>query len=59
VLADNGVLIFKWNETQIPVSRILKLTDVRPLLGHKRGGKSADTHWICFMKAANVPLFEA
>lgn len=50
VLATNGILIFKWNETQIPVSQVLALTPHKPLIGHKRVGKSADTHWITFLK---------
>lgn len=50
VLAPNGVLIFKWNETQIPVSQVLALTPHKPLVGHRRVGKSADTHWITFLK---------
>jgi hypothetical protein len=49
VLATDGVLIFKWNETQIKVSEILELTNQKPLFGHK-SGKRANTHWICFMK---------
>lgn len=50
VLATDGVLIFKWNETQIKVSEILELTDQKPLFGHI-SGKRANTHWITFMKA--------
>jgi len=53
VLANDGVLIFKWNETQIKVSEILALTPHKPLLGHK-SGKRADTHWMCFMKRAGA-----
>lgn len=49
VLESHGVLIFKWNETQIKVNEILALTERAPLFGHK-SGKRADTHWICFMK---------
>ncbi|MGP5450335.1 SAM-dependent methyltransferase [Pseudomonas helleri] len=49
VLATDGVLIFKWNETQVKVSEILALTDQRPLFGHK-SGKREKTHWITFMK---------
>lgn len=49
VLATDGVLIFKWNETQIKVSEILPLTDEKPLFGHP-SGKKGGTHWICFMK---------
>lgn len=49
VLRPGGVLIFKWNETQIPVSQILALTPERPLVGH-RVGKQMKTHWITFIK---------
>lgn len=48
VLEPGGVLIFKWNETDIPVKEILKLTPVKPLFGN-RSGKYSKTHWICFM----------
>lgn len=49
VLEPHGVLIFKWNETDIPVKEILKLSPVSPLFGN-RSGKASKTHWICFMK---------
>lgn len=49
VLKQGGFLIFKWNETDIPVSEVLKLTDQKPIFGHK-SGKRSNTHWICFMK---------
>ena len=49
VLKVGGVLIFKWNETQIKVSEILKLTNEKPLFGHI-SGKRSNTHWVCFMK---------
>lgn len=49
VLKPNGVLIFKWNEVQIPVKEILELTSIKPLFGHKSGKKML-THWIAFMK---------
>ncbi|ELD8088402.1 class I SAM-dependent methyltransferase [Salmonella enterica] len=49
VLRPHGVLIFKWNETQIPVSQILALTDVKPVIG-QRTGKNDKTHWIIFVK---------
>lgn len=55
VLGPDGVLIFKWNETQIPVSEVLTLTPERPLVGHIRAGKSADTHWITFLAASVDP----
>lgn len=46
VLKPNGTLIFKWNEEQIKLKEILKLTEVTPLFGNKR----SKTHWIVFMK---------
>lgn len=49
VLESNGVLIFKWNETDIPVREILQLTPQKPLFGN-RSGKLSKTHWICFLK---------
>lgn len=49
VLVPGGFLIFKWNETDIKVSEILKLTPEKPVFGHI-SGKRANTHWICFMK---------
>ncbi|EGZ47766.1 methyltransferase [Neisseria wadsworthii] len=49
VLMQGGVLVFKWNEVQVPVAQILKLAKVPPLFGHK-SGKRSDTHWICFIK---------
>ncbi len=49
VLAKNGTLIFKWNETQIKISEVLKLCDVPPLFGHLSGRKGL-THWLVFIK---------
>lgn len=49
VLEPFGILIFKWNETDIKVSEILSLTTEKPIFGHK-SGKSSKTHWLCFMK---------
>ena len=46
VLEVNGILVFKWNEEQIKLNEILKLTDIKPLFGNKR----AKTHWLVFMK---------
>ena len=63
VLKPYGVLIFKWNEVQIPLSKILKLCDEKPLFGNKqpkqtekplfgnKQPKQTGTHWIVFMKA--------
>ncbi len=54
VLRPGGFLIFKWNETDIKVSEILKLTSEKPIFGHI-SGKRANTHWICFMKNPTTP----
>ncbi|MHB1098122.1 MAG: class I SAM-dependent methyltransferase [Burkholderiales bacterium] len=52
VLQENGTLVFKWNESDIPVSQILALTSYRPLFGN-RCGKTAQSHWLVFMKEAS------
>lgn len=49
ILKTNGTLIFKWNEVQFPINDILKLTDEKPLFGHK-SGKKMQTHWVTFIK---------
>lgn len=50
VLKPEGTLIFKWHDHEIPVSQILTLTPVAPLIGN-RCGRTAKTHWIVFIKA--------
>ena len=49
VLRPDGTLVFKWNESDVPVSQVLALTPARPLFGN-RCGKTAKTHWIVFIK---------
>lgn len=49
VLNTDGVLVFKWNETQIKLGEVLALTPVRPLFGHTSGRKGL-THWLVFMR---------
>lgn len=49
VLKPNGTLIFKWNETQIPVREIIDCIGVKPLYGH-RSGRASKTHWMAFVK---------
>lgn len=49
VLDDYGVLIFKWSEVDVPVSKIISVIGKEPLFGHK-SGKQSKTHWMCFMK---------
>lgn len=51
VLKPEGVLIFKWCSTQIPLKRVLALAPCEPLFGHNTGNK-AQTHWMTFMKPA-------
>ena len=52
VLRPHGVLIFKWAETQIPVSQIIVLTDEKPII-RQQTGKADKTHWIIFVKGAS------
>lgn len=52
VLRDGGTLVFKWNETHVPVAEILALTPARPLYGQRCGAK-AKTHWVVFLKSHN------
>jgi SAM-dependent methyltransferase len=49
VLKPNGVLVFKWGESQFRVAEILALAPVRPLFGHHT---SKTTYWAVFMKGA-------
>ena len=50
VLRPNGVLVFKWSETRIPLSKILPLFSSAPLFGNRCRKKGNTTHWLCFMK---------
>lgn len=49
VLKTDGVLIFKWAETEIPADDVWKAIGRKPLFGHHSGKKSM-TFWACFMK---------
>ena len=51
VLKPHGVLVFKWNETQVKLAEVLKLTPHAPLFGQV-SGRSGMTHWLVFMKPA-------
>ena len=53
VLKKDGVLIFKWNEYDHPVSEIIKLSPHAPLFGHM-SGKAQKTHWLTFMKPSRA-----
>lgn len=49
VLKPDGVLIFKWSETEIPAADVWKAIGQKPLFGH-HSGKKMNTFWACFMK---------
>lgn len=49
VLQPGGVLVFKWNETQVRVGEVLALTPEKPLFGQV-SGRGGLTHWLVFMK---------
>lgn len=53
VLRPQGTLVFKWNETQIPISRIIALTPQQPTIW-QRTGKADKTHWLLFLKDSAV-----
>jgi len=50
VLEPHGVLVFKWNETQVKLRDVLALTSEKPLFGQV-SGRSRMTHWLVFMKS--------
>lgn len=49
ILKTNGTLIFKWNERDIPLKEILKLSPIEPLIGQITT-QNRLTHWIVFFK---------
>ena len=57
VLKPDGVLIFKWAETQIPSCDVWKAIGEKPLFGH-HSGKRSQTFWGCFMKIKTEGLNE-
>jgi SAM-dependent methyltransferase len=48
VLKPGGTLVFKWSETQIPLSGVLSLTPRVPIVGNKKP-KTAGAHWLVFI----------
>lgn len=52
VLAAEGVLVFKWNETQVKLAEVLACTPHKPLFGQV-SGRAGMTHWLVFMKEAS------
>ncbi len=53
VLKTDGVLIFKWAESDIPAEKVWKAIGEKPLFGH-HSGKRSKTFWACFMKFGEV-----
>lgn len=51
VLKPDGVLVFKWNETQVKVREVVELAPFPPMFGQV-SGRSGMTHWLVFMKPA-------
>lgn len=49
VLKDDGVLIFKWSEYDIPAAAVWDALGKKPLFGH-HSGKKSKTFWACYMK---------
>jgi len=47
VLDDLGTLIFKWNEGEIKLTKVLSLFPIKPMLGH---GTRSKTVWCIFFK---------
>ena len=54
VLEPHGILVFKWNETQVKLRDVLPLTPHKPLFGQV-SGRSGMTHWLVFMKPDEAP----
>lgn len=50
VTRPNGIVIFKWNERQIKVNKILSIIDHKPLFGHTTS-RNGETIWMTFMKS--------
>ncbi len=49
VLKPDGVLIFKWAESNIQAEKVWRAIGEKPLFGH-HSGKKSKTFWGCFMK---------
>ncbi len=50
VLEDYGTLIFKWNDTEIPLKEVLKQFPKEPLFGSTLRNTRNQSYWLCFMK---------
>lgn len=49
VCRSHGTVVFKWNENEVAVSKVLELAPVAPLFGN-RYGKHQQSHWLLFVK---------
>ncbi|MGP1532959.1 MAG: class I SAM-dependent methyltransferase [Campylobacter sp.] len=54
VLKTNGTFVFKWNESKIKLSEVLKSFSQKPIFGQRRG----QTHWLVFFKFKDLNLFK-
>jgi len=52
-LEEYGVLIFKFNDYDIPFKKVLALFPVQPLFGNTATNVKSKTKWFCFMKIPN------
>ena len=50
VLKPGGVLIFKWNDVDVPQDRVLALCPQKPLFGHTTRVGAGETVWFTFIK---------
>lgn len=53
VLKPDGILVFKWCETQVKLRDVLALTPHKPLFGQV-SGRAGMTHWLVFMKPSRT-----
>ncbi|MCM1513316.1 MAG: class I SAM-dependent methyltransferase [Oxalobacter formigenes] len=49
VLKPYGTLVFKWDEDQVKLADVLKLSPLPPLFGNRRP-KNSGAHWLVFLK---------
>jgi SAM-dependent methyltransferase len=49
VLRKDGLLVFKWNERDVKVSKVIEVFGREPLFGHTTG-RSGKTKWMCYLK---------
>ena len=54
VLDDDGVLVFKWNDGEVPFSKVLALFPVRPLFGNVSKYSPTITKLFVFLKSKKI-----